>query len=283
MTPSHSHPSYSSYYERVTGNCTRLVAAQMLSTISPPIISSSYILDNACGPGMVTEQVKLLHPDARIMATDLAPAMLEQVQQRIEREGWSDVQSDILDVRDLKSFGEGTFSHVFTNFGLLVPGDAEAGVKVARECLRVLRVGGVAVISTWADRVWPSAFCNTARAIRPHEDPQNSIAIKPEWMRGSWLMTQLENAGFGNDVEVRPCLTYTSAPTLDELVDNLLLIKEMFFKGYSDEELERARPVFREEVRELRTFEERDGEARIGMKAWIGMGWKRGNEGEVPA
>lgn len=100
-------------------------------------------------------------------------------------------------------------------------------------------------------------------------------------MRGSWLLAQLENAGFGNNAEVRPCLTYTSAPTLDELVDNLLLIKEMFFKGYSDEELERARPVFREEVRKLRTFEERDGEVRIGMKAWIGMGWKKGDEGEI--
>ena len=67
-----SSSAYSSTYERMTGNCTRLVAAHMIATVSPPITSSSYILDNACGPGIVSEQVKLVHPDAKIIATDLA-------------------------------------------------------------------------------------------------------------------------------------------------------------------------------------------------------------------
>src|SRR5688572_8729460 len=64
------NPGPSSPYERMSGGCTRIVAAEMISSVSPPIDSSSYILDNACGPGIITEQVKLLHPDAKIMATD---------------------------------------------------------------------------------------------------------------------------------------------------------------------------------------------------------------------
>ena len=95
-------------------------------------------------------------------------------------------------------------------------------------------------------------------------------------------MVQLEDAGFGSNVEVRPCVTYTSAKSLDELVENMMLAKQMFFAGVSDEELDRAKLVFREELRKLRTFEEVDGGVRIGMKAWIGVGWKRGDEKEVP-
>lgn len=52
--------------------------------------------------------------------------------------------------------------------------------------------------------------------------------------------------------------------------------------GYRDEEFERAKPVFKEELRKLRAFEGVDGQVRIGMKAWIGVGWKRGGEGGVP-
>ena len=56
----------------------------------------------------------------------------------------------------------------------------------------------------------------------------------------------------------------------------------MFFAGYDDEELERAKLMLKEELRKLRTFEEGDDGVRIGMKAWIGVGWKKGDEMEVP-
>lgn len=105
-------------------------------------------------------------------------------------------------------------------------------------------------------------------------------------MRGSWLLAQLEDAGFGNNVELRPHVTYTSARSLDELVENMMLAKQMFFAGYDDEELERAKPLFGEELRRLRTFEELGGGSgggvRIGMKAWIGVGWKSASEQGFP-
>jgi hypothetical protein len=69
---------------------------------------------------------------------------------------------------------------------------------------------------------------------------------------------------------------------MDELVENMILAKQMFFAGYSDEELNRAKLIFKEELRTLRTFEVVDGEVRIGMKAWIGVGWLNRDEGEVP-
>jgi len=46
-------------------------------------MSSPFILSTACGPGIVSEQIKLLHSEAKILAADIAPAMIEQVQQAI--------------------------------------------------------------------------------------------------------------------------------------------------------------------------------------------------------
>ncbi|KAK5139758.1 hypothetical protein LTR04_003357, partial [Oleoguttula sp. CCFEE 6159] len=63
------------------------------------------------------------------------------------------------------------------------------------------------------------------------------MAIDLEYMRGSWLIAQLEETRFGDDVEFRPFSTSTSAANLDELVENMMLAKQMFFAGYSDEEL----------------------------------------------
>lgn len=268
-------------YERMSGNCTRLIAKEIVCSASPPITDSSYILDNACGPGIVSEQVKAQHPNARIMAADLSPAMIEEVMQRIKTEGWNDVETDTLDVRSLSSLKDNTFSHVFTNLGLPIPGDIGSSTKVISEIFRVLKPGGMGSISTWADRVWLTAFYNTASIIRPNEKPQTLMALDPQVLRGSWLATTLEDGGFANNIEVKPCVTYTMASSLDELTDNMMLAKQMFFSGYSEEELFLARNVLRDELQKLRTFEVFDGGVRIGMKAWIGRGWKRGDEAET--
>jgi hypothetical protein len=93
------------------------------------------------------------------------------------------------------------------------------------------------------------------------------MALPPERLRGSWFVALLEDAGFGNNVELRPCVMYSGAESLDELVENMVLVKEVFWKGYSDGELEMAKMVFREELRKLRTFEENEGVVRFEMKA----------------
>ncbi|PVH82562.1 hypothetical protein DL98DRAFT_653286 [Cadophora sp. DSE1049] len=215
------------------------------------------------------------------MAADLSPAMIEEVTQRIKTKGWNNMETDILDVRSLSGLKDNTFTHVFTNLGLPVPGDTGSSTNVISEIFRVMKPGGVASVSTWADRVWLTAFYNTAMAVRPNEKPQTLMALDPEVLRGSWLAAKLENGGFGNNIEVKPCVTYTMASSLDELVDNMMLAKQMFFSGYSEEELSLAQIVFREELQKLRTFEVFDGEVRIGMKAWIGKGWKKGDETET--
>lgn len=141
--------SYSTTYERMTGGCTSHLAREMLNSASPPLTSSSYILDNACGPGIVTAEIKARYPSAKVMAADLNPGMIEELLTRKTKNGWTDVQTSIEDVRFLQGIEDETFTHVLTNLGMPVPGD-ESSVSIARQMFRVLKSGGVAIASTWA-------------------------------------------------------------------------------------------------------------------------------------
>jgi ubiquinone/menaquinone biosynthesis C-methylase UbiE len=134
----------------MTGGCTTHIATAMLSTVNPPITPASYILDNAYGRSTVTTEIKSRHPAAHIMAMDLSPAMIAEVQESVQRNGWSDVETAVLDVRALTTLADDTFTHIFANLALPVPGGAESGVKIAREMFRVLEIGGVAMAATWA-------------------------------------------------------------------------------------------------------------------------------------
>jgi hypothetical protein len=208
------------------------------------------------------------------------------------------MKTEILDVRDLSTLKDGTFTHVITNLGLPVPGDLDSGPKIVIQVFRVLKEGGVALIPTWSgkeqipgtiiavlilvDLVWLTAFYNAARVIRPHETPDSFMSLKPDLLRASWLIQQLEEGGFGNNVEVKPCVTYTIAASLDELTENMMLAREMFFSKFTNAEIEKLNPILKEELQKLRKFERFDEGVRIGMKAWIGVGRKLGDENEVP-
>jgi hypothetical protein len=127
-----------------------------------------------------------------------------------------------------------------------------------------------------------TAFYNTAREVRPNETPDSFMALTPEILRASWLIQQLEEGGFGNNVEIKPCVTYTIATSLDEMTENMMLARQMFFSKFTAEEIEMAKHRLKEELQRLRTFEKFEGGVRIGMKAWIGIGRKLGDEDEVP-
>jgi hypothetical protein len=83
----------------------------------------------------------------------------------------------------------------------------------------------------------------------------------------------LSSAGFGK-VEVKSVVGRMEAGSLDELVGNMMLGKDMFFKGYSDEELEMLPGILKTEVRGLEAFDEGAWGVGIKMVAWVGMAWK---------
>jgi hypothetical protein len=53
----------------------------------------------------------------------------------------------------------------------------------------------------------------------------------------SWLVEQLEERVSGNNVEIKPCGTYTMAESLDEMTENMMLARQMFFSRLTKKEL----------------------------------------------
>lgn len=109
--------------------------------------------------------------------------------------------------------------------------------------------------------------------MRPDETPFSWSNAPKEWEEAPWLEKQLLDAGFGR-VEIKEMHGGQSAKTFDEYVDNLLLMKMMFYKGYSEEELEKLRPILKEEVQKLGAYHEKEEEVGVKMVAWVAFATK---------
>jgi ubiquinone/menaquinone biosynthesis C-methylase UbiE len=144
------HSVHAKTYARMGSNATLNIAKAFIPEL-PPITSTSYILDNACGLGIVTDLIKAQHPKAHIKCTDIAPGMIDIIKEKVDGVEWENVEAELLDARDLKTLQEGTFTHVLTNFGFHpTPDDLAGPAKAAKEMWRVLKPGGVAVVTTWS-------------------------------------------------------------------------------------------------------------------------------------
>jgi ubiquinone/menaquinone biosynthesis C-methylase UbiE len=144
------YSTHSNNYDKMASNSTFSIAKLALTDpifISFPITPSSYILNNACGTGIVTSLIKSQHPNVRILGTDLAHGMIETFKAKAARKGWENVETKIVDSRNLEGVENGVFSHVVTNFGFMPStGDKSGPQKIAKEIWRVMREGGLAVI-----------------------------------------------------------------------------------------------------------------------------------------
>src|SRR5690606_8037008 len=127
----------------------KLLDLPQLSTLSSP---DAHLLDNACGPGIVTEEIakRCATKGAAfptVSAVDAAQKMVDLGRKRFEgTEHAAKVTFQQMPGEEL-DFPDGTFSHSVTNLGILFFADGDAG---AREIYRTLKPGGVAVVTSWA-------------------------------------------------------------------------------------------------------------------------------------
>ncbi|KAL2075654.1 hypothetical protein VTL71DRAFT_597 [Oculimacula yallundae] len=268
------HSKHSNMYDRMASNCTYSVAVGMLPYLSP-ITSTSYVLDNACGTGLVTSLLKSHYPNLRVLGTDVAPGMISVYNSKIADNNWSgSVSSSICDSRALTGIKDESFSHVITNFGFPPDlTDMDSPMKAAREMWRVMEKGGMAVVSIWKERHFTNAIEATARRIRPNEEPY-SWTMHSEWSDAGWLQKTIADAGFGEDVIVKQIDGAVSAESLEELVGNMMCGKEMFFKGYSEEEFARVDEVLGEELKRLEAFYENNDGVGIRVESWVAFATK---------
>jgi ubiquinone/menaquinone biosynthesis C-methylase UbiE len=103
-----------------------------------------YVLEIACGTGIVTRQLRdRLSRDARLVATDLNPAMVALAQDKFaagENVTWREADAAAL------TFADGVFDAVVCQFGVMFFPDKETAL---RETHRVLSPGGVFLFNVW--------------------------------------------------------------------------------------------------------------------------------------
>ncbi len=82
------------------------------ATQTLPPSSSSIVLDDGCGLGTVTAEVKKSFPDLSVLAIDSSAGMLEAVERKAKKHDWKNVETKLLDGGDLN----GMYLHTSSSF-----------------------------------------------------------------------------------------------------------------------------------------------------------------------
>jgi ubiquinone/menaquinone biosynthesis C-methylase UbiE len=227
----------------------------------------SVVLDVAAGPG--TLSVLVAPGVKRVHAVDFSPGMLEQLKQVLAERGLNNVEASVGDGQAL-SFDAASFDAAFSIFGLMFFPDRPRGF---RELFRVLKPGGVAVVSSWAPVDESSLMTLMFGALRA-ADPSRAAPEKDllSLENAELFEQELKQAGFV-EVTVQPhAVEFPSVPA-DELWDRmsrssapLVLLRRRLGESLWNSQAEVARAYLREQLKGV--------EQPLTTKALLGFGRK---------
>lgn len=182
------------FYDRYLGPAQFDPYALFLAQRVPPRPGGD-VLEIACGTGLVTRRLReRLHPEVRLVATDLSKAMLDYARAKLpadSRTEWR--EADAMQM----PFRNGEFAVAACGFGMMFMPDKAAAF---REVRRVLRAEGLFVFSVW-DRIeeMPHALANAEviEGLFPG-DPEMRFRLPYELHDHSLLRDLLGQARFGD-------------------------------------------------------------------------------------
>lgn len=129
-------------YDDVMTDLMRPFAVEALRLAAPA--RNTKIIDVATGPGTLA---LLAAPMVReVVAVDFSEAMIRRLRHAIMRAGTTNLLTGVGDGQELR-YASGRFDVAFSIFGLMFFPDRARGFAELR---RVLRPGGLAVVSSWA-------------------------------------------------------------------------------------------------------------------------------------
>ena len=150
------------------------------------------VLETACGTGLVTRRLRArLHPNVRLVATDLSPAMLAYARKSVGEDGieWREADAGKL------PFDDGRFAAVACALGFMFVPDKAAAFAEAR---RVLKPGGLLLFSVW-DRIEanPSGLVG-AEALEGLAPGDPELVFRTQYSMADTAMLRklVEGAGF---------------------------------------------------------------------------------------
>ena len=263
-------------YEKGSGGCTRYVANHVVDAYLPNLPPNARVLDNACGPAILTDELLKVHPTAVIDAVDASEGMIDVVKGLIPAQGWDrNVRTQVMDGRELK-FPDDTFDASITNFAIFL---FDPAIKGTQEIYRTLKENGVAVITAWKQVGWRSLLTEIEKGIRPGKKPF-SMPTMEKWLRKETLEEVMTGCGL-KDVQLREYETaiWRLNGEEDDFTKVLSqMIGMMIGEQWTKEEKEKLQggmdEIIADEQRRSELFLEKDGILGLEMIAWIGVGTK---------
>jgi ubiquinone/menaquinone biosynthesis C-methylase UbiE len=254
-------------YEKMTGGATRRII-DSFSQYLPPMSSTSSYLDNAAGPGVVTRFIIDLaketgvDPPPRVVAADFAPGMVELAQKNKEAEGWDTVETMVLDAQNLKGLKDDEFDATVMNFALFALPDTNKG---ASEMLRVIKPGGVAIVTTWKRSRAVEIMEEALQIIRPGSQ-QKIFPLDPAWKTKEKLQEVMVASGFPADkMHIFESTTIWGNGDADALVEAL---SGPFWKGIMADWSNEEKGNWRGSLLKVLTDKEKVT-GSIDMTAWV--------------
>ncbi|KAJ4335813.1 hypothetical protein N0V95_008788 [Ascochyta clinopodiicola] len=266
-------------------NATRPFAAIMVSktNLQHSVASSpACIFDLACGTGAVEAEiyaaVEQRNWDAvEILAGDISAPMLEYLDARAQREGWTGVTTRAVDGAKLELSGqEEPFSHVFVGFGIFVLPPGTLRTLAAR-----LQPRGALAVTTWAKVPWYRLLEKTYARIEDGPEVPSvaqlwGIMTNGEpWFEADFVEQQLLEAGL-QGVETVQRKLKIDCGTPEVFMTTMGFVLGMLSKGWSEDVREKWLKEVGETMKEV-VVEEAGGMDKhvlMDFEGIVGVGWK---------
>ncbi|KFY08631.1 hypothetical protein V492_06065 [Pseudogymnoascus sp. VKM F-4246] len=225
-------------YETTMGGLSRELARHIIrSPAAASIGTDSVVLDNACGPAIIAEEILFALPASNIPPTihavDISPAMIAGARSKPALAAHADrIHLAVMPAEKL-TFPDATFSHSITNLGIFFFSDAAQG---AHEIFRTLQPGGIAFLTAFAGAPHLELMRRAQAVVKPDEPPF-SIPIDPRWAEPTHIEGVLRSAGF-EDVVVGETVGHYGASSADGVADRLLALFGAMFETWTADEKE---------------------------------------------
>lgn len=199
-------------------------AIEIAKRIDPGPVSIA--LEIAAGTGRVTRHIrKSLTPSAKLIASDISEEMLGEAKKKLNH---SDIDWQHIDAQQLP-FSDNSIDLVVCCFGYMFVPDQP---KAFAEAYRVLKPGGVLLITTW-DKLEHNAASYTSRLLAEKylkgplpESYNQAVSMHDETV----IRQLLENAGFSK-ISIEKVEQFSVCPTAKQaatgLVDGGFVFKEI--------------------------------------------------------
>jgi ubiquinone/menaquinone biosynthesis C-methylase UbiE len=227
------------------------------------VTAGQRVLDVACGTGVVARQAaEIVGQAGAVTGVDLNPAMLEVAKERASAIHWR-----IGDAVDLP-FENSTFDVVLCQSALFFFGDPARAVK---EMARVVRVGGVVALQTYAGLDQQPAYGPFVETVARLAGDDARELMGTYWSQGDLgeLRSLVERAGFATTVADNE-LGHVRFPSIDAFVHTEIQATPLAARIDDATTL----GILGETRQALAEYEQRDGSVDLPIRACFVAGDK---------